>query len=1431
MGRRTVAAARGIARITGSLLAVLALAAASLWLVAGTPWGRDRIARRLQLMLAREGVTATFRARLELPLRLVLEDVRIRSPSDARAPPALEAPRIVLRLGLSTLLCGRLEASSVDADAPRLRVVLTRAEGAPTGDRSTRARQILTGRWPVRKLTVRGGSLELAWGSLRATASGLRIEANAGDIGGSLRVRIAGGHIEEPGNGGSSYHDALCELDASGRIGARDVQIDYVDANGVADLDHGITPCGPPDAPGESVTVRVDAGSIELDSESRPAIYRGHVLVRAPLGLLDRVAPLPQVQGWANIEADVRFVAGSRLPEGRGTVRAHDVKVRDFRVARAIEASVVLKNDVLQVPSADVDTTTGPLHLSDVVLRPLISGVPLRGRLDGGALRFDEFLRAIQVARHPHVRWAIEALHWDEFEGTLWPLALSGRLGVQTGTFGVFDAACDVERCSRIWGFARSFVRARATLTSRAFELDDVRATLTGGDAEATRVVIGFHDELSVDRGRARLSLTRTSPLASLSIGGELRADARVFGRLGDPVVTFSGTIDGFVLAGDPLGDVTSVAGRYGQDVLRFEGVRAHKGASLYEVPSLRIAFGGNGRLAVDAIAVARELHVQDLLSLVRLDEQPSFATLGGSLIDARARVRFVRGGPEDATGQGTIFVNADAALSRPSAFGQGFDEGTVGVDVRIGEPAAGPAAVDVDVRTLALRDHGGGVSGDRGGSIVASGRLQGGTLQATAVAVALPLSRLVKIANLAPSIRGRVSGVAHAAGTLEALGASADLEVTPVQLGLAPFGPSSLHIDAALGMFAPARITARGSLLGGEVDVNELVVDGTGLRGRASLHALRVDPLLQGASSDATGDAGMSEAVHALLSGDLTIEKLDPRDIAHAQASFVPTELTAAIGEETARLRPTGAALVLAHDSIELPPLHIDVNFPERHVVGSSTGAPRLEASSGSIPGHPRSFSATLRGSVTALSRKPQVDLALAAPRVDLALLVGVVPDLTRAEGTLSGVLTVKGPVDGPALGGHLRARATTASFSWIPRDLGDVDIDVAVSPRDLRVVRASATLGDGRVEVTGGSTMTGALPGVADLALRARNVRLGIATGIDAAFDADARVLVDMRRLLRGGPHAVSVTGDVGLDGLTYRRSLGSAVSRPRERGPEYDPSRDLVDLALRLHARAPVEVEDDVASLRLLPAGEFWLRGTNQRPSLDGRLASVGFGKIHVQGIGFDVSRATLDFDDPTSVSPRVDVVATTEYRRVTAFEAPLAFTAYGSRGAQAWRIWLKASGGEGDLRVELTSDPPLSQADIVLLLALGVTRPELDAMQATVQLQASAGLEVLAGIGGAERIVRGVVPIDEVRFGGTYSPLSLVIVPEVTLGKRIGERLAATVTSTLAYQRIVGGTISWWLGSNVWFEALWENVTPVPVYPVGDFGVGVRWRFEL
>ena len=119
-------------------------------------------------------------------------------------------------------------------------------------------------------------------------------------------------------------------------------------------------------------------------------------------------------------------------------------------------------------------------------------------------------------------------------------------------------------------------------------------------------------------------------------------------------------------------------------------------------------------------------------------------------------------------------------------------------------------------------------------------------------------------------------------------------------------------------------------------------------------------------------------------------------------------------------------------------------------------------------------------------------------------------------------------------------------------------------------------------------------------------------------------------------------------------------------------------------------------------------------------------------------------------------------------------------------------MHAHGDAENLKLDLSSEPKLSQDDIFLLLTVGLTRAELDQAQSA-SVGESVALEALGSLTGADTALTKAVPvIDEFRFGSSYSSRTGRTEPTVTIGKRLTERIRAFVTSGLSESREVRST---------------------------------------
>ena len=147
---------------------------------------------------------------------------------------------------------------------------------------------------------------------------------------------------------------------------------------------------------------------------------------------------------------------------------------------------------------------------------------------------------------------------------------------------------------------------------------------------------------------------------------------------------------------------------------------------------------------------------------------------------------------------------------------------------------------------------------------------------------------------------------------------------------------------------------------------------------------------------------------------------------------------------------------------------------------------------------------------------------------------LVGVVPKMTRAVGTLSGSVKITGSPTEPDLDGRLGVRGGEFGIKGLPGGITDVEIDVEADENEARVTRAVGHFLGGDVNLTARMPLKGGQLGVARAAVTARQLYVAPVEGVRATLDADLEVTLTKPDLLR-----LLATGS--LDGLETRGDPG--------------------------------------------------------------------------------------------------------------------------------------------------------------------------------------------------------------------------------------------------------------------------------------------------
>jgi hypothetical protein len=389
------------------------------------------------------------------------------------------------------------------------------------------------------------------------------------------------------------------------------------------------------------------------------------------------------------------------------------------------------------------------------------------------------------------------------------------------------------------------------------------------------------------------------------------------------------------------------------------------------------------------------------------------------------------------------------------------------------------------------------------------------------------------------------------------------------------------------------------------------------------------------------------------------------------------------------------------------------------------------------------------------------------------------------RSSGSASLHAQVRGALDNPVFSGDATITNGRLRYGSL-QSFQSVNGRLLFDAQGIRVVNASAQLGGGTVKFEGRLGLKGFQIGDVDLTATGEQMRLN--------YPAGFRSNVDATLTLRGNPLGLILGGTVKInDGLyaTYFEpnvdllslAAGGGGAAAAASGEEAPPLPIRFDI--KINAPGTLRLDNNLA--RVTGRADLTLNGTYDRPALYGRI-DIERGDVFFEGNRYQITRGTVDFNNPTRIEPFFNVEAEA---RVRAAGVP-----------EPYRVTLAVSGTlEGRLNMDLNSDPPLTTAQIIGLVfgqpGTDVTNPEFAALrQQTVTQNEEALLRagiarVLAGsiTGPVGRVFENALGIDTVQISpslGTSSADPLTPTARLILGTRLSDRAYVT------FSRALGGT---------------------------------------
>jgi translocation and assembly module TamB len=376
----------------------------------------------------------------------------------------------------------------------------------------------------------------------------------------------------------------------------------------------------------------------------------------------------------------------------------------------------------------------------------------------------------------------------------------------------------------------------------------------------------------------------------------------------------------------------------------------------------------------------------------------------------------------------------------------------------------------------------------------------------------------------------------------------------------------------------------------------------------------------------------------------------------------------------------------------------------------------------------------------------------------VNVALAHTFDPELTTS-GKVTFKMAAEGRLHKPSLSGDVQIQGVNLAVEGVPNGLTNLNGTLAFNEDRLDVKNLTAMTGGGQVQIGGYLAYQKGL--FADLSATGDTVRVRYA-GLSATANTKLR--------LQGGPQSLLLSGDVlvtrfgvGADVDFAAFSGGGGVQAPP------DPNSETSRIRMDVHVTSAPQLDFQNSYAKLAGTVDLTVRGTLAAPSVLGKI-QITDGSATFAGTKYQLQRGTVYFSNPVRIDPIVDLDATTR--------------------VENYDITIGIHGTATSIKPTYRSEPPLTEADIFNLLALGRTQEEAQLYQEQ-QVQAGTDPTTSALLGGAlnatvsSRVGKlfgaGSVKIDPA-FVGTLGNSSARITVQEPLSKQLTLVFATNVNET-------------------------------------------------
>ncbi len=412
-----------------------------------------------------------------------------------------------------------------------------------------------------------------------------------------------------------------------------------------------------------------------------------------------------------------------------------------------------------------------------------------------------------------------------------------------------------------------------------------------------------------------------------------------------------------------------------------------------------------------------------------------------------------------------------------------------------------------------------------------------------------------------------------------------------------------------------------------------------------------------------------------------------------------------------------------------------------------------------------------------------------------DLSLLKLFTRDITLSKGRAVFALTVSDKFGDPKIRGDLKVVGGIVRTNVVlTQSINITAMNLLFNERQILLEKFEGLVGSGNIHGSGKIDIKNMSVAGIEMILEFKEVRHDLIS--------DFNSMIDGTLIFQSNNKSRRLTGEIDIKKGKYEKriDMNRWLIEARKITSAQRPAKASNDVSLNIHfyGKDGIWINNNIAKIPL--ELDLYLKGSVNRPVLLGRI-DADDGSVFFRGNEFKVKSGTVDFLDPKATKPQFDFKINTKVR--------------------TYKIGTSLTGTLDRFDLQLSSNPPLSETDILALLTVGRTSTELTQTQKNVGQEAAASLLVEELV---QEKVQGITGVDRFQVDPYYSGVKSSSGPKFTVEKKLlDDRMSVTYASTLdpSVEELI--QVEYKLGGNISLIGTRDEK--------GLLGGDIRFRFEF